>query len=210
MMILDEVITGFRWSRGGAQKRFGVTPDLSCWRRSSRADCPAARSRAAKDIMDQLDREAATAAGREKIGHQGTFNANPLCSAAAIATLSIVEKEDVCAKAEATAEQIRSGMRTILSEEDVPWGVYGDASAFLISRTRSSSTSIPKTFDPHRYGFKELKAARSAEQKPPPAHRHAGERRRHHGGAGRGSCRRFMASARWRRRWRPSAPACAG
>ena len=50
----------------------------------------------------------------------------------AVATLSIVEREDVCDRAEATTEQIRAGLRQVLVEEDVPWGIYGDASAFLI------------------------------------------------------------------------------
>ena len=80
--------------------------------------------------MDQLDPAAATAAGRERSAHQGTFNANPLCAAAAVATLSIVERDEVCAQAEAIAEDIRSRMRQILAEEDMPWGIYGDTSPF--------------------------------------------------------------------------------
>jgi glutamate-1-semialdehyde 2,1-aminomutase len=164
VFILDEVITGFRWSRGGAQKRFGVTPDLTVLAKIVAGGLPGGALAGRKDIMDQLDREAATAAGREKIGHQGTFNANPLCSAAAIATLSIVEKDDVCARAEATAEQIRSGMRQILSEEDVPWGVYGEASAFIIFQNPNGIDIDPKTFDPLRLGFKGLKGAKGPTQ----------------------------------------------
>jgi glutamate-1-semialdehyde 2,1-aminomutase len=112
--------------------------------------------------MDQLDPAAAKAAGREKIGHQGTFNSNPLCAAAAVATLSIVEREDVCAQAEATAQDIRAGMRQVLVEEDVPWGIYGDASAFLIFQNPNRLDIDPETFDPLRHGFKELKAVRNA------------------------------------------------
>jgi glutamate-1-semialdehyde 2,1-aminomutase len=112
--------------------------------------------------MDQLDAAAAKAAGREKIGHQGTFNSNPLCAAAAVATLSIVEREDVCERAEETTESIRAGMRQILIEEDVPWGVYGDASAFLIFQNPNGLDVDPGTFDPLRHGFKELKAVRNA------------------------------------------------
>src|SRR2546421_567377 len=114
------------------------------------------------DIMDQLDPAAAKTAGREKIGHQGTFNANPLCAAAAVATLSIVEREDVCNRAEATTQEIREGMRRILIEEDVPWGIYGDASAFLIFQNPNGLDIDPQTFDPLRLGFKELKAVRNA------------------------------------------------
>jgi glutamate-1-semialdehyde 2,1-aminomutase len=162
VMILDEVITGFRWARGGAQERFGVTPDVCVLAKIVAGGLPGGAVAGRADIMDQLDPEAAAKAGREKIGHQGTFNSNPLCAAAAIATLSIVEKEDVCAKAEATTEQIRSGMRDILMEEGVPWGIYGDASAFLIFQNPKGLKIDPKTFDPLKLGFRELKAVRNA------------------------------------------------
>ena len=51
-------------------------------------------------------------------------------------------------------------MRTTLSEEDVPWGVYGDASAFQIFQNPRGLDIDPQTFDPLRYGFRELKAER--------------------------------------------------
>jgi glutamate-1-semialdehyde 2,1-aminomutase len=162
VLILDEVITGFRWSRGGAQARFGVIPDLCVLAKIVAGGLPGGAVAGRADIMDQLDATAAAAAKREKIGHQGTFNSNPLCAAAAVATLSIVERDDVCAKAEATTEQIRTGMRQILVEEDVPWGIYGDASAFLIFQNPKGLDIDPNTFDPLRLGFKELKAVRNA------------------------------------------------
>jgi glutamate-1-semialdehyde 2,1-aminomutase len=113
------------------------------------------------DIMDQLDAAAAKAAGYEKIGHQGTFNANPLSAAAAVATLSIIEKEDASAKAERTAAEIRDGLRRILVEEQIAWGVYGEASAFLVFQNPGRLKIDPKTFDPLPLGFKGLKGARN-------------------------------------------------
>jgi glutamate-1-semialdehyde 2,1-aminomutase len=162
LLILDEVITGFRWSRGGAQARFGVTPDLCVLAKIVAGGLPGGAVAGRREIMDQLDPAAAAAAKREKIGHQGTFNANPLCAAAAVTTLSIVEREDVCAKAEATAAEIRAGMRQILIEEDVPWGIYGDASAFLVFQNPKRLRVDPADFDPLRLGFKDLKAVRDA------------------------------------------------
>jgi glutamate-1-semialdehyde 2,1-aminomutase len=164
VMILDEVITGFRWSRGGAQARFGVAPDLTVLAKIVAGGLPGGAVAGRKTIMDQLDLNAAKAAGREKIGHQGTFNSNPLCAAAAVATLSIVEREDVCARAEATADAIRTGMRAILRDEDVAWGVYGEASAFLIFQNAPGLDIDPMTFDPKRYSFKELKGVRNPSQ----------------------------------------------
>jgi glutamate-1-semialdehyde 2,1-aminomutase len=164
VMILDEVITGFRWSRGGAQARFGVIPDLCVLAKIVAGGLPGGAVAGRKDIMDQLDPAAAKASGREKIGHQGTFNSNPLCAAAAVATLAVVERDDVCARAEAIAGELRTGMRRILADEDVPWGIYGDASTFLIFQNPMRLDIDPQTFDPQRYGFKELKAVRNAGQ----------------------------------------------
>ena len=160
VLIFDEVITGFRWSRGGAQGRFAVTPDMCVMAKIVAGGLPGGAVAGRADIMDQLDAAAAKAAKREKIGHQGTFNSNPLCAAAAVATLSIIEREDVCAKAERTAAEIRSGLRRVLVEEQTPWGVYGDASSFLIFQNPNRLPIDPATFDARRFDFKALKGAR--------------------------------------------------
>ncbi len=160
LLIMDEVITGFRWSRGGAQSRYRVTPDLCVLAKILAGGLPGGAVAGRRDIMDQLDPAAAKAAGREKIGHQGTFNANPLCAAAAVATLTLVETTEACAQAEATTETIRKGMRQILVEEQVPWGVYGEASSFVIFPNPDRIAIDPATFDPLKVGFKGIKGAR--------------------------------------------------
>jgi glutamate-1-semialdehyde 2,1-aminomutase len=160
ILICDEVITGFRWSRGGAQARFGITPDMTLLAKIVAGGLPGGAVVGRADIMDQLDPVAAKAASREKIGHQGTFNSNPLCSAAAVATLNLVETTDACAKAEATAAQIRDGLRTVVIDEGVPWGVYGDASVFIIFPNPQGLPIDPANFDPHALGFKGIKGAR--------------------------------------------------
>ncbi len=160
ILIFDEVITGFRWSRSGAQARYGVTPDLCVLAKILAGGLPGGAVAGRKDIMDQLDPAAAKAALREKIGHQGTFNSNPLCAAAAVTTLKIVETSDVCARAEATAAEIRNGMRQVLIEENVPWGVYGEASVFVIFPNPGGLPIDPATFDPVKLGFNGIKGAR--------------------------------------------------
>jgi glutamate-1-semialdehyde 2,1-aminomutase len=160
LLIFDEVITGFRWSRGGAQARYGIVPELSVLAKILAGGLPGGAVAGAKDIIDQIDPAAAKAAGREKIGHQGTFNANPLCAAAGVAALSLVESSDACARAEATARELRSGMRRVLVEEGVPWGVFGEASVFVIFPNPARLLIDPANFDPARLGFKGLKGAR--------------------------------------------------
>jgi len=160
VLIFDEVITGFRWARGGAQARYGITPDLCILAKILAGGLPGGAVAGRREILDQLDAAAAKAAAREKVGHQGTFNANPLCAAAAVATLKLIETTDACARAEATAEALRKGMREILVEEQVPWGIYGEASAFVIFPNPNRIAIDPATFDPLKLGFKGIKGAR--------------------------------------------------
>ena len=162
VLMFDEVVTGFRWSRGGAQARYGVTPDICAMAKIVAGGLPGGAIGGRADIIDQLDANAAKAAGREKIGHQGTSNSNPLCAAAAIATLSLIEREDICGTAERTAAAIRDGLRQILIEEGVPWGVYGEASSFIIFQNPAGLPLDPATFDAAKLGFEGLKGVKDA------------------------------------------------
>jgi glutamate-1-semialdehyde 2,1-aminomutase len=163
VLIFDEVITGFRWSPGGAQARYGIVPDLCVLAKILAGGLPGGAVAGRADIMDQLDVAAAKAARREKIGHQGTFNANPLCAAAGVAALTIVDQEDVCQRAERTAAELRAGLTCVLVEEQIPWGVYGEASAFLIFPNPKRLAIDPARFDPLTLGFDGLKGARNPE-----------------------------------------------
>lgn len=162
VLMFDEVVTGFRWSRGGAQARYGVTPDICAMAKIVAGGLPGGAIGGRADIIDQLDANAAKAAGREKIGHQGTYNSNPLCAAAAIATLSLIEREDICGTAERTAAAIRDGLRQILIEENVPWGVYGETSSFIIFQNPAGLPLDPATFDAAKLGFEGLKGVKDA------------------------------------------------
>ena len=159
-LIFDEVITGFRWSRGGAQARYGITPDVTVLAKILAGGLPGGAVAGAKDILDQIDPAAAKAAGREKVGHQGTFNANPLCAAAGVTMLSLVATTDAGERAERTAEELRAAMRRILVEEGVPWGVFGQASVFVIFPNPARLPIDPANFDPLKLGFKGLKGGR--------------------------------------------------
>ena len=162
LLMFDEVVTGFRWSKGGAQARFGVTPDMCALAKIVAGGLPGGGVAGKAEIVDQLDAAAAAAAGREKIAHQGTFNANPLCAAAAVATLSLIESGDACERAERTAVELRAGLTRIVLEEGVPWGIYGAASSFQIFQNPNGVALDPARFDPIAFGFKGLKGAKNA------------------------------------------------
>jgi len=160
-LIFDEVITGFRWSKGGAQGRFGIKADMCVLAKIVAGGMPGGAVAGRADIMDQLDAGIMKTAKREKVGHQGTFNSNPICAAAAVTTLGIIEKEDMCERAERAAAAIRDGMKKILVEEGIAWGIYGDASTFHIFQNPNKLAINPATFDAGKLGFKGLKGARN-------------------------------------------------
>ncbi|HEY6982430.1 aspartate aminotransferase family protein [Reyranella sp.] len=161
VMLMDEVITGFRWSSGGAQKALGVTPDLCILAKIVAGGLPGGAVAGKREILDRIDHAATVAKNQEKIAHPGTYNANPLSAAAAVTALSMVRDEDLAEKANKTAAELRAALRQVLVEESVPWGIYGQSSTFLIYPNPAGEALDPATFDPLKMGFAKLKGARS-------------------------------------------------
>jgi glutamate-1-semialdehyde 2,1-aminomutase/spore coat polysaccharide biosynthesis protein SpsF len=85
LLIFDEIITGFRWSLGGAQARYGVTPDLACFGKAMGNGMPISAVVGRADIMRLM----------EDIFFSGTFGGEALSLAAAIATVDKIEREKV-------------------------------------------------------------------------------------------------------------------
>ena len=162
VMLMDEVITGYRWSSGGAQKALGVTPDLCIQAKIVAGGLPGGAVAGKRDILDRIDHAASAARKQEKIAHPGTYNANPLSAAAAVTALSLVRDEDLAEKANKTAAELRAALREVLVKESVPWGIYGQSSTFLIYANPFGDAIDPKTFDPLKMPFAKLKGARGA------------------------------------------------
>jgi glutamate-1-semialdehyde 2,1-aminomutase len=157
LLIMDEVVTGFRVAPGGAQGAFGVTPDLTSFAKIVAGGMPGAAVAGRKDILDLLDFAAAPAAGWEKIGHQGTYNANPVAAAAGTAALEIIASTDVCGRAARTAAEVRAALNEVLAEDRVPWAVYGTSSGFHIFLNPLGRDVTPAAFDPYACTIDELK-----------------------------------------------------
>ncbi len=158
LLIFDEVITGFRVSPGGAQVACGIAPDLSSWAKILAGGLPGGAVTGRRDIMDGLDFAAAAAAGREKIEHPGTYNANPVSAAAGIAALGIVAKSDACARADEAADRLRRGLNEMLAEEGVGWAAYGTSSGFHVFTNPRNRPVSPAAFDPFDCPMEELKS----------------------------------------------------
>ena len=100
LLIFDEVMTGFRLARGGAQERFSITPDLSCFGKIIGGGLPVGAFGGHADIMDFL-------APLGPVYQAGTLSGNPLAMAAGIAAL---EELGVTVDAE-----VAKGIRSVLS-----------------------------------------------------------------------------------------------
>ena len=87
LLIFDEVMTGFRLAPGGAQERFGITPDLSCFGKVIGGGLPVGAFGGRADIMDCL-------APLGPVYQAGTLSGNPLAMAAGIAALKLLEELD--------------------------------------------------------------------------------------------------------------------
>ena len=85
LLVFDEVITGFRVARGGAQEREGVTPDLSVLGKVIGGGLPAAAYAGRRDLMEQI-------APAGDVYQAGTLSGNPLATAAGLATLRLLDE----------------------------------------------------------------------------------------------------------------------
>jgi len=132
VLIFDEVISGFRCARGGAQEALGITPDLACLGKIVGGGMHGAALAGRKDILDLLDFRHARAADIEKVGHQGTFNAMPTSCAAGIATLEIIKATDVCQKAIDYGHGLQDGLNEMFHQESINWISYGSFGGFHV------------------------------------------------------------------------------
>ncbi len=158
LLVFDEVITGFRVSKGGAQGHYGVTPDLTTLGKILAGGLPGGAVAGRKDILDLLDIEETKARQVEKIVHFGTFNANPVCAAAGIKTLEIIAEGDACEKANAVGESLRGKLNEMFEVEGVNWAAYGTFSALHFFTNPKGEEIQPTDFNPLAYDFQTLKA----------------------------------------------------
>ena len=124
LLIFDEVVTGFRMSRGGAQERIGVRPDLTTLAKILAGGLPGGAVVGRADLLDQISFDA----GGGRVAHPGTFNANPLSAVAGERALRAVAEEDPNSIANERAAQLARGLNHTLVESEAPGCAWADAS----------------------------------------------------------------------------------
>ncbi|MCH9674757.1 MAG: aminotransferase class III-fold pyridoxal phosphate-dependent enzyme [Gammaproteobacteria bacterium] len=158
VLIFDEVVTGFRVSKGGAQAHYGITPDLTTLAKILAGGLPGGAVVGRSDILDGLDHDKTSAKGVEKIQHQGTYNANPVSAAAGIAALRLIRDTDVTDTANAVAADIRQALNKVIVDKGLKWASYGEFSGFHLFLNPQARDISPHTFAPETIAFAELKA----------------------------------------------------
>jgi glutamate-1-semialdehyde 2,1-aminomutase len=134
VLIFDEVITGFRYAPGGAQAYFGVTPDMTTLAKIVAGGLPGAAVVGKKPIMSMMAHRGDPAWDRsERVAQNGTFNSNPVCAAAAIATLELVADGSLHARANKLGDELRARLGEAMKRTGVPGTCFGEASIFHVS-----------------------------------------------------------------------------
>ena len=113
VFIVDEVMTGFRVARGGAQELFGIEPDLTTLGKIVGGGMPAAAFGGRADIM-------ASIAPDGPVYQAGTLSGNPVAMAAGLATLELIDQPGFYAALSARTQQLVDGIAAAASEANVP------------------------------------------------------------------------------------------
>lgn len=125
VLIFDEVITGFRLSRGGAAGRFGVRPDLATYGKAIAGGFPVAAIAGSEKLLHKV--------GTGEINHSGTFNGYAIGSAATIAAMKILARPNMYADLEKLGTTLMEGMKGLAVKHSAPLHIQGLPMAFHLS-----------------------------------------------------------------------------
>jgi glutamate-1-semialdehyde 2,1-aminomutase len=112
LLIIDEVMTGFRVAFGGAQERFGVRGDLVCLGKIIGGGLPVGAFGGKREIMDSLSPEGG-------VYQAGTLSGNPLAMSAGIATLQLLQEEGFYQQLEEKAAYLEKGLLQVTGNSSV-------------------------------------------------------------------------------------------
>jgi glutamate-1-semialdehyde 2,1-aminomutase len=126
VLIFDEVVTGFRHGLGGYQAHAGVTPDLTTLGKAMANGYPISALGGRADLMDLFS----TTPGMPAF-FAGTFNGHPAMSAAALATIEVLEREPVHEHVYGLGDRVRAGLRAVFEDLGIPVVVAGFGSVFV-------------------------------------------------------------------------------
>ncbi len=147
VLIFDEVITGFRVAYGGAQARYGVTPDLTTLGKVIGGGLPAAAFGGRAEIMRHL-------APLGPVYQAGTLSGNPLAMAAGLKTLELLARPGTYERLEVLGQRLGDGLAAAARDAGVPACVnrVGSLVTLFFAPGPITDYASAKTADTARYG----------------------------------------------------------
>lgn len=136
VLIFDEVMTGFRVAKGGAQALYGVNPDLTTLGKVIGGGLPVGAFGGRKDIMQCL-------APLGPVYQAGTLSGNPVAVAAGLATLNLIQQTGFHERLAATTKSLTDGLSAIAKEAGVAFSAQAVGGMFGIY----FSAEVPNSFD---------------------------------------------------------------
>jgi glutamate-1-semialdehyde 2,1-aminomutase len=147
LLLFDEVMTGFRLAKGGAQERFNITPDLSCFGKVIGAGLPVGAFGGRAEIMDCL-------APIGPVYQAGTLSGNPLAMAAGIAALEELAASNAYARLEQLGAALEAGMKSAAQSAGVPVQFNRCGSMFCAYFTSEPVHNVAEAMKSDRERFK--------------------------------------------------------
>jgi glutamate-1-semialdehyde 2,1-aminomutase len=147
LFILDEVMTGFRLARAGAQEVYGLRPDLSTFGKVIGGGLPLAAYGGRRDIMAKVAPEG-------PVYQSGTLSGNPVAVAAGMATVQALRSPGVYERLDAIGRELEAGLRAEAEEARVPVTINRVGSMFTVFFTEGPvfDYASAKKSDTARYG----------------------------------------------------------
>jgi glutamate-1-semialdehyde 2,1-aminomutase len=124
LLIFDEVITGFRFARGGAQEWFGVTPDLTTYAKGLGGGFPVAAVGGTASAMRLI--------AEGVYSHSGTYNANVVQCAAVAATMDVLAEPGLYERQRALGYRLADGLAGLAAERGLDAYVEGLGTVFQL------------------------------------------------------------------------------
>jgi len=136
LLIFDEIVTGFRLAYGGAQERYGVTPDICTLGKIIGGGFPLAAVGANAEIMQHFDKS--LVGGSKWLMQLGTLSGNPIAAAAGLKTMEILRRKGNYKKLRAIGKTLQDMQGNALTSAGVPHQICGDETLFDIFFTKAS------------------------------------------------------------------------